>query len=89
MSANRKNKREKWTAHAMSPVKDAGVIVAWPLRAFRDLRLLKLDTCTARLPRHMAVGDRREGEEGDEEEEVEFGETGEEEEYELEEDEDE
>lgn len=80
MSANRKSKREKWTAHAMSPVKDAGVIAAWPLLAFRDLRLQKLDMCTARLPRHMAVGDRREGEEGDEEEEVEFGETEEEEE---------
>lgn len=73
----------------MSPVKDAGVIAAWPLPAFRDLRLLKLDMFTARLPWHMAVGDRREGEEGDEEEEVEFGETEEEEEYELEEHEDE
>lgn len=74
----------------MSPVKDAGVIAAWPLLAFRDLRLQKLDVSTARLPRHMAVGDRREGEGegGDEEEEVEFGETEEEdEEYELEEDE--
>lgn len=80
MSANRKSKREKWTAHVMSPVKDAGVLAAWPLLAFRDLRLQKLDMCTARLPRHMAVGDRREGEGGDEEEEVEFGETEEEEE---------
>lgn len=68
----------------MSPVKDAGVIAAWPLLAFRDLRLQKLDKCTARLPRHMAVGDRREweGEGGGEEEEVEFGETEEEEEEE-------
>lgn len=85
MSANTMSKREKWTAHAMFPVKDAGVIAAWPLLAFRDLRLLKLGMCTARLPRHMAVGDRRDGEEGDEEEEVEVGETEEEEEeYELE-----
>lgn len=73
----------------MSLEKDAGVIVAWPLLAFIDLLLLKLGMCTARPPRHMAVGDRREGEEGDEEEEVEVGETEEEEEYELEDDEDE
>ncbi len=72
--------REKWTAHAMFPVKDAGVIVA-----FRDLRLLKLES--APPPRHRAVGERRDGEEGDDEEEVEVGETEEEEEYELEDEE--
>lgn len=85
------SKREKRTAHAMFPVKDAGVIAAWPLLAFRDLRLLKLGMCTARPPWHMAVGDRRDGEEGEDEEEVEVGETEEEEEeeHELEDDEDE
>lgn len=73
----------------MFPVMDAGVIAAWPLPAFRDLRVLKLGMCTARPPRHMAVGDRRDGDEGEEEDEVEVGETEEEEEYELEEDEEE
>ncbi len=77
--------REKWTAHAMFPVKDAGLIAAWPLLAFRDLRLLKLES--APPPRHRAVGERRDGEEGDDEEEVEVGETEEEEEYELEDEE--
>lgn len=50
MSANTMTNREKRTAHAMFPGKDAGVIAAWPLLAFRDLRLLKLGMCTAPPP---------------------------------------
>ncbi len=67
------------------PGKDAGVIAAWPLLAFRDLRLLKLEQL--HLPGTGQWEKGGYGEEGDDEEEVEVGETEEEEEYELEDEE--
>lgn len=58
MSAN-KTSTEQWKAHAMSPVEDAGELVARPLPP---------SACAARPPRRMAVGDKREeGEEVGEE----------------------